>query len=74
MRNIKPPSIRNKIDFSDANQLRVMKKRLGVSDDDLRRIVEKVGNSIATVSKAVELERADAATRLAFPQLGGEPL
>ena len=61
MRHIKPPSIRNKIDFSDAKQLRVMKKRLGVSDDDLRRIVEKVGNSIATVSKEVELERADAA-------------
>jgi Protein of unknown function (DUF3606) len=61
MRRIKPPSIRNKIDFSDANQLRVMKKRLGVSDDDLRRIVEKVGNSIANVSKEVELERADAA-------------
>jgi Protein of unknown function (DUF3606) len=61
MRHIKPPSIRNKIDLSDANQLRVMKKRLGVSDDDLRRIVEKVGNSIATVSKEVELERADAA-------------
>ena len=34
MRHIKPPSIRNKIEFSDANQLRVMKKRLGVSDGE----------------------------------------
>jgi hypothetical protein len=40
---------------SNANEMRVLKKRLGVSDDDLRRIVAKVGNSI--VSKEVELEK-----------------
>ena len=57
MRRVKPPPIRNKIDLSNANEMRVLKKRLGVSDDDLRRIVAKVGNSIATVSKEVELEK-----------------
>jgi hypothetical protein len=57
MRRVKPPPIRNKIDLSNANEMRVLKKRLGVSDDDLRRIVAKVGNSIVTVSKEVELER-----------------
>jgi hypothetical protein len=51
MRRIKPSPIRNKINFSNANELRVLKKRLGVSVDDLRRIVAKVGNSIVTVSK-----------------------
>jgi hypothetical protein len=55
MRRVKPPPIRNKIDLSNANEMRVLKKRLGVSDDDLRRIVAKVGNSI--VSKEVELEK-----------------
>jgi hypothetical protein len=61
MRRIKPPPIRNKIDLSNANEVRVLKKRLGVSDDDLRRIVAKVGNSIVTVSKEVELENASGA-------------
>ena len=59
MRRIKPPPIRNKIDLSNVNEMRVLKKRLGISDDDLRRIVAKVGNSIATVSKEVELEKAN---------------
>lgn len=58
---IKPSPIRNKINFSNVNELRVLKKRLGVSVDDLRRIVAKVGNSISTVSKEVELEKANGA-------------
>jgi hypothetical protein len=61
MRRVKPPPIRNKIDLSNANEMRVLKKRLGVSDDDLRRIVAKVGNSIVTVSKEVELEKENGA-------------
>jgi len=39
--------------------MRALRKRLGVSSDDLRRIVAKVGNSIATVSKEVELEKVN---------------
>jgi Protein of unknown function (DUF3606) len=61
MRRIKPSPIRNKINFSNANELRVLKKRLDVSVDDLRRIVAKVGNSIVTVSKEVKLEKANGA-------------
>ena len=61
MHRNKPPPIRNKIDLSNAKEMRVLKKRLGVSDDDLRRIVAKVGNSIVTVSKEVELEKANGA-------------
>lgn len=59
MRRIKPPPIRNKIDLSNANELRVLKKRLRISNDELRRIIAKVGNSIVAVSKEVELERAN---------------
>ena len=57
MRRNDPPPIRNKIDISNADEMRALRKRLGVSSDDLRRIVAKVGNSIATVSKEVELEK-----------------
>ena len=35
-------------------QVRIFKKRLAISDDDLRRTVEKVGNSISAISKEVE--------------------
>ncbi len=54
----KPAPIRNKIDLHDAAQVRTLKKRLKITEEELRRIVEKVGNSIATVSKEVELEKA----------------
>jgi translation elongation factor EF-4 len=68
MRRVKPPPIRNKIDLSNANEMRVLKKRLGVSDDDLRRVVAKVGNSIVTISKEVELEKERANSQPPLPQ------
>ena len=53
-----PPPIRNKIDLKDHTQVRILKKRLGISGDDLRRTVEKVGNSIAAISKEIEVQRS----------------
>ena len=58
----KRPPIRNLIDLSDPRQVRTLKRRLGISGTDLRRIVEKVGNSIAAITKEVELERTHAPT------------
>jgi hypothetical protein len=58
MRCAKHPVIRNKIDLTDPNQVRAWKRRLGVSTDDLQRVVEKVGESISAVNKEIELERA----------------
>jgi hypothetical protein len=58
MRRIKRPPIRNKIDLSDPAQRRAWTRRLGVSADALRAVVEKVGNSVAAVTKEVELQRA----------------
>jgi hypothetical protein len=58
MRHIKPAPIRNKIDLADARQVRHFKKRLGISVDDLHRLVGKIGNSIAAISKEVELQKA----------------
>jgi hypothetical protein len=57
MRCSKHPAVRNKIDLSDPSQVRVMKRRLGLSISDLQRVVKKVGNSISAVTKEIELER-----------------
>ena len=60
MRRAKPQHtpIRNKIDLADLAQIRVLKKRLGASDDDLRRAIEKVGNSISAIGKEIALQRS----------------
>jgi uncharacterized protein YjcR len=55
MRRAKHPVIRNKIDLTDPNQVRAWKRRLGISTDDLQRVVEKVGESISAVNKVIEL-------------------
>jgi hypothetical protein len=54
MRHAKPQPLRNKIDLADPSQIRCLKRRLGISVDDLQRVVGKVGNSIAAVSKEVQ--------------------
>lgn len=57
MQRTKRPLIRNKIELTDPAQLRAWTRRLRVSVDELKAIVEKVGNSVAAVAKEVELQR-----------------
>jgi Protein of unknown function (DUF3606) len=57
MRRLKHPTTRNKIDVADASQIRILKKRLGISSDDLHRVVAKVGNSIAAITKEIECQK-----------------
>jgi hypothetical protein len=57
MRCAKRPPVRNKIDLSDPGQVRAWKRRLGLSTNDLQRVIQKVGNSISAVTKEIELER-----------------
>jgi Protein of unknown function (DUF3606) len=52
--------IRNLIDLADAKQVRTLTKRLKISSDELRQIVEKFGNSLSAITKEVELRRAAA--------------
>jgi hypothetical protein len=52
--------LRNQIDLGDAKQIRVFTKRLKISEVDLRRIAEKAGNSIAAITKEVDIERLSA--------------
>jgi uncharacterized protein DUF3606 len=55
MRRAKPQ--RNKIDLADPAQIRALTRRLGISSGDLMRVVGKVGNSVAAVSKEIELQK-----------------
>jgi hypothetical protein len=57
MQRVKHPPVRNKIDLSDRAQLRAWTRRLRVSSDVLTTIVGKVGNSVAAVTKEIELQR-----------------
>jgi hypothetical protein len=58
MRRPKPHPIRNKLDLSDRTQVRLVRKRLGLSDAELTEIIARVGNSLSAVSKEVALQRA----------------
>ena len=58
MRTRKPRPIRTTLDLADEAQVRSVRKRLSISNDDLARIVAKIGNSIAAISKEVQLEKA----------------
>src|SRR4051794_22819967 len=67
MRRTRQLIARNKIDLSDADQRRSLKRRLGISDNDLHRLVAKVGNSISAVAKEIELAGAPSAKPASAP-------
>jgi hypothetical protein len=58
MRRSKPQPIRNKLDLADRTQVRLVRKRLGLSDSELTSIVDRIGNSIAAISKEAAQQRA----------------
>jgi hypothetical protein len=64
MRRSKPQPIRNKLDLTDPTQVRLVRKRLGLSDAELTSIIERTGNSISAINKEAALHRA---TTLAKP-------
>jgi len=73
MRHASPQPIRNKIDLADPSQIRVLKRRLGISADDLQRVVAKVGNSIAAVCKEIEPQKAPPVTEPIAVQIESPP-
>ncbi|WP_407114441.1 hypothetical protein [Bradyrhizobium sp. LMG 9283] len=60
MRRPKSQPIRNKLDLTDRAQVRLVKKRLRLSDAELTSIVGRIGNSISAISKEAALQRASA--------------
>ena len=57
MQRAKHPPIRNKINLADPAQFRAWTRRLKLSADELKAIVEKVGDSAAAVTKEIDLQR-----------------
>ena len=58
MRRPRPQPIRNKLDLADSRQVRSMKRRLRLSEDQFNEIVGRIGNSIAAISKEAALKKA----------------
>ena len=54
----KPQPIRNKLDLGDRAQVRLIKKRLRLSETELTAIVGRIGNSISAISNEATAERA----------------
>lgn len=65
MQRAKRPPIRNKLDLTDRAQVRLVKKRLRLSDADLTAIVGRIGNSISAINKEAEQQRARVVTQSA---------
>ena len=47
----KPTYFRNALDLRDRVQVRIVRKRLKLSDTELTTVVRKAGNSLAAISK-----------------------
>ena len=58
MDRIKHSPLRNKIKLADPVQVRAWTRRLDVSVDALKAIVDKMGNSVVAGTKEVKLQRA----------------
>ncbi|MGJ5118662.1 DUF3606 domain-containing protein [Bradyrhizobium oligotrophicum] len=58
MRRPKIQPSRNKLDMADQAQVRVVTKRLKMSPGELAEMVERIGNSIAAITKEVGQQRA----------------
>jgi hypothetical protein len=48
---------RNKLDLTDRVQVRIVRKRLKVSEEQLASLVRKAGDSIAAVRKEADAQR-----------------
>ncbi|MDA9497560.1 hypothetical protein [Bradyrhizobium sp. CCBAU 11357] len=52
-----PRPIRTTLDLASAEQVKSVRRRLRISNADLVRIVDKIGNSLTAIEKEVELEK-----------------
>jgi hypothetical protein len=59
MHRVKHPPVRNKIDLTDPGQVRAWTRRLRISSDALNTVVAKVGNSVAAVTKEIQLQQVN---------------
>lgn len=59
MRRSKPQPLRNKLDLTDPVHVRLVKKRLRLSEAELSAIVSRIGNSLSAISKEATMQRAN---------------
>jgi len=59
MNRRKPTYFRNSLDLRDKVQVKVLRKRLKLSDDQFASIVRKSGNSISAITKEATTSRPD---------------
>ncbi|MGY3037705.1 transposase [Bradyrhizobium sp. USDA 4354] len=52
-----PRPIRTTLDLANAAQVKSVRRRLRISNTDLVRLVDKIGNSLAAIEKEVEIEK-----------------
>ncbi|MGL3111170.1 MULTISPECIES: hypothetical protein [unclassified Bradyrhizobium] len=52
-----PRPIRTTLDLANAVQVKSVRRRLRISNTDLVRIVDKIGNSLTAIEKEVEIEK-----------------
>lgn len=62
MEHPKIPPDRSKIAMDHPDEVKYWSKHFGVTSDELRRAVEKVGNSAASVRKELGLAESDPAS------------
>jgi hypothetical protein len=67
MQHRKQPPLRNRLDLADRTQVRLMRRRLGISGTELSAIVDRIGNSIAAISKEALRRSATPKTSDAVP-------
>ena len=70
MRRSPPKPIRNKLDLTDRVQMRLVRKRLGLSNAQLTAIAGRIGNSLSAISKEVAQQRASALPKPTKPRPG----
>jgi hypothetical protein len=58
MQRAKYRHFRNRVDMADHVQVRVIRRRLRLSEPELNKLVDRVGNSIAAISKEAALRKA----------------
>ncbi len=59
MNRRKPTYFRNSLDLRDRVQVKVLRKRLKLSDEQFASIIRKSGNSIAAITKEATASQAD---------------
>jgi hypothetical protein len=57
MQRVKHPPVRNKINLAEPIHVRAWTRRLDISPDALKAVVDKAGNSVTAVTKEIELQR-----------------